>query len=238
VGLPADDVLDSATIARIEELHNAVLEAEAERRFGRRRTHELEDARATEQEFLDTHGFASYNDYRLRIRRSGTAVVAPQAGDRPFVADDNGASVDAALPPGSAHESPAPDGNALPLADGGPERVSEAQDTCASSALSALRPGPLLAAFESGLDEYVARQTELADIKVVKVLDNANRRAADILAHARTSVDDAEALVAEAIAVAERMVAVMDELLFSMPKHHHGAAAALSATMESGSRPA
>jgi hypothetical protein len=77
---PTDDVLSVETIARIEELHSTVLWAEKERRFGilrPRRGEELRAAVSAEQDFLNEHGFASYNEFRLRIRRS--KAVAPGA---------------------------------------------------------------------------------------------------------------------------------------------------------------
>jgi cell division septum initiation protein DivIVA len=67
------DVLDRETIDQIEELHGAVVRAEAEQRFGLlrgKRTRQVAEAEAAEQAFLNQHGFATYNDFRLRIRRS------------------------------------------------------------------------------------------------------------------------------------------------------------------------
>src|SRR3984893_5206561 len=67
------DVLDRETIDQIEELHGAVVRAEAEQRFGLlrgKRTRQGAEAEAAEQAFLHQHGFATYNDFRLRIRRS------------------------------------------------------------------------------------------------------------------------------------------------------------------------
>jgi hypothetical protein len=89
-----DDALDPETIARIEDLHSATLEEDAHRRFGSRkgsRSRELGEARLAEQEFLNEHGFATYNDYRLRIRRS--TVVTQEARE---VVDPTGASPEAA----------------------------------------------------------------------------------------------------------------------------------------------
>src|SRR5690242_12737051 len=70
------DVLDRETIEKIEELHAAVVRAEAEQRFGLlrgKRTRQVAEAEAAEQAFLNLHGFATYNDFRLRIRRSTVA---------------------------------------------------------------------------------------------------------------------------------------------------------------------
>jgi hypothetical protein len=73
-----NDVLDRGTIDRIEELHGAVMRAEAEHRFGlmrSKRTPEAIEAEAAERAFLAEHGFAGYTDYRLRIRRAAPGRV-------------------------------------------------------------------------------------------------------------------------------------------------------------------
>jgi hypothetical protein len=78
-----NDVLDTPTIERIEELHGAVVWAEKDRRFGMlrpRRDEEIRAARSAEEVFLNEHGFATYTDYRLRVRRS--RVAAPAQVDR------------------------------------------------------------------------------------------------------------------------------------------------------------
>jgi hypothetical protein len=75
------DVLDRETIEKIEELHAVVVRAEAEQRFGLlrgKRTRQVAEAEAAEQAFLNEHGFATYNDFRLRIRRS--TVADPNEG--------------------------------------------------------------------------------------------------------------------------------------------------------------
>jgi hypothetical protein len=79
------DVLDRETIERIEELHAAVVRAEAEQRFGLlrgKRTRQVAEAEAAEQAFLSENGFATYNDFRLRIRRS--TVVEPDSMRAPW----------------------------------------------------------------------------------------------------------------------------------------------------------
>jgi hypothetical protein len=92
-----DDVLDAGTIWKIEQLQGAVLELEGERRFGRSpgRSGELEALQDEVQALLEAHGFTSYNDYRLRVRRSRAATTvdprpaapavppAPRAGAAP-----------------------------------------------------------------------------------------------------------------------------------------------------------
>jgi hypothetical protein len=78
------DVLDREVIDKIEALHSTVVRAEAEQRFGLlrgKRSRQLIEAEAAEQGFLEEQGFATYNDFRLRIRRSTTAEGGPEAGD-------------------------------------------------------------------------------------------------------------------------------------------------------------
>jgi len=86
------DVLDRATIDRIEELHGAVVRAEAEQRFGLlrgKRTRQVAEAEAAEQAFLSANGFASYNDFRLRIRRSTALHDSTAGAEVTWEADDN-----------------------------------------------------------------------------------------------------------------------------------------------------
>jgi hypothetical protein len=106
---PTDDVLSVETISRIEELHSTVLWAEKERRFGMlrpRRAEELLAAQSAEQEFLDEHGFASYTDFRLRIRRSKVgAALDVEIDDAP---QDGNLVEDHPAPPPPPAERPAP----------------------------------------------------------------------------------------------------------------------------------
>jgi hypothetical protein len=97
-----DDVLDAGVIWKIEHLHSAVLEMEGERRFGRSvRSEELTALQAEEQELLEAHGFTSYNDFRLRVRRS-TAVAPPPAADERTVAAEAAEEAEPAPSPGGA----------------------------------------------------------------------------------------------------------------------------------------
>jgi len=103
--------LDSATISAIEALHATVLKAEAEQRFGLlrgRRTKQLTDAEEAEREFLDRNGFATYNDFRLRIRRSTPAPPPPPPLPAPLVTE-------AATPVGLG--TPVPTGFIPPASD-------------------------------------------------------------------------------------------------------------------------
>ena len=97
--LGADDVLDRETVDRIEELHAAVAHAEAEQRFGMlrgKRSAHFTEAEDAERAFLNSLGFASYNDYRLRIRRSTAATGW---------ADERGADGRSEPPPAGAPEA-------------------------------------------------------------------------------------------------------------------------------------
>jgi hypothetical protein len=75
---PSDDVLDAEVVDRIEELHNAVMVVDGERRsmWGKRAALPTV-AEAAEEAYLAAQGFASYTDFRLRIRR--TVVAEPSA---------------------------------------------------------------------------------------------------------------------------------------------------------------
>jgi hypothetical protein len=86
------DVLDREAIDKIEALHSAVVRAEAEQRFGLlrgKRSRQLIEAEAAEQGFLEEQGFATYNDFRLRIRRSTITEEPQEAGESStYVWDD------------------------------------------------------------------------------------------------------------------------------------------------------
>ncbi len=85
------DVLDRETIDQIEELHGAVVRAEAEQRFGLlrgKRTRQVAEAEAAEHAYLNQNGFATYNDFRLRIRRS-TALHGEESSEEMVAWDDN-----------------------------------------------------------------------------------------------------------------------------------------------------
>jgi hypothetical protein len=87
------DVLDREAIDKIEALHSAVVRAEAEQRFGLlrgKRSRQLVEAEAAEQGFLEEQGFATYNDFRLRIRRSTISEEPQEAGESStYVWDDD-----------------------------------------------------------------------------------------------------------------------------------------------------
>ncbi len=103
-------MLDRDTIEQIEELHAAVVRAEAEQRFGLlrgKRTRQVAEAEAAEQAYLNAQGFATYNDFRLRIRRS--TVFEPDNARAPWEQDYRfGAGVEAHIPP-TTFDQPAED---------------------------------------------------------------------------------------------------------------------------------
>jgi hypothetical protein len=147
------DVLDRETIERIEELHAAVVRAEAEQRFGLlrgKRTRQVAEAEAAEQAFLHEQGFATYNDFRLRIRRS--TVAEPDNWRTPWEGTRrSGAGVEAH---GEAVAFDGPDGrgndaDARGSYDGyRPEVPQEGSDEMASTPDPAVpQPSPAVPAF-------------------------------------------------------------------------------------------
>src|SRR5581483_3965593 len=213
-GLPVDDTLDPPTVARIEALHSAVLAAEAERRFskfGGRRSQELEDACTAEQAFLEAQGFASYNDYRLRIRRSAPAVAqlvgdAPSTGDETAETGYDGIACDAECPPGSV------EGEASTVPGGGPDRLVTSGPQAAPQAAS-LQTGPFIAELKRELDAYLADQTEKTDARAAKIVEAASRRGAEMIAQARQRLEEAELLMSDATAVARSVTAPVEGFL-------------------------
>jgi len=209
VGLPVDDTLDPPTVDRIEALHSAVLAAEAERRFskfGGRRAQELEDARAAEQEFLDAQGFASYNDYRLRIRRSA-AVVTPVVGDAPSSGDDAGAAGNREAPCDPGGPCGPVDGEVPAVPDAGPEQLVTSGVAQAVPAVAPLQTGPFMAELKRELDAYLTDQSKIADARAARIVEDASRRGADVVAHARRRLEEAELLMAQATGLAQQMSA-------------------------------
>ncbi|HVM63613.1 MAG TPA: hypothetical protein VMU14_02045 [Acidimicrobiales bacterium] len=155
------DVLDADTIWKIEQLQTAVLELEGERRFGRSsaRSGELEALQKEVQALLEEHGFASYNDYRLCVRRARAATTVGPPPSAP------GAWVAAAPVPYVEAEEPGADGDA-----GGAEPCGEPEGHGPGSALAS--PGASEALVVLGQvpedmlapsgDAAVARAEELA----------------------------------------------------------------------------
>jgi len=149
--------LDAATISGIEALHAAVLKAEAEQRFGLlrgRRSKQLTEAEEAEKEFLDRNGFATYNDFRLRVRRSTPAPPPPPPLPAPVVTEAAAPMVGPGTPvppgfiPPASNEDGAPAG-ASPAAEAGvPDGSAGGADG------SAVEAGP--AAVEPGAPTAVA----------------------------------------------------------------------------------
>jgi len=139
------DVLDRETIEKIEELHAAVVRAEAEQRFGLlrgKRTRQAGEAEAAEQEFLHLHGFATYNDFRLRIRRS--TVAEPYNGRDPWP-EAYRFGTDAPTGPMHGDED---DDRAYAEGDDDPEATQEGSDEMAPTPDSAIsQPSPTVPAF-------------------------------------------------------------------------------------------
>jgi len=192
------DTLHPATVEEIERLRSAVLNAEAEQRFsvGRgRKSDLLLAAEEAERIFLNAHDFATYNDYRLRIRRS-IALPATQA---------------------VANEDPRPDaegsepGDASGSAATGPDVASElAQDPAVCQSVVDPRPQEdLTPADSSGGDLWALVRrfeddvTTGVDALVTARLSEAEMQAADVLARASTQAEEISTQVARLRAAAQ-----------------------------------
>jgi hypothetical protein len=239
VGLEVDDVLDVVTAARIEELHAAVLQLEGEGRFGRLRSsraQEVADAHDAEQAFLNEHGFATYNDYRLRIRRTVTGAPGPS---RSTGAPAPNAPCDAPTATEQSDEGgTAPE--ASPLSVEGPvlgaDELAAAVDEGAprgrahpASSAVPLQTEPWIAAVRREFDSYVIAQSELAEARAALARDEASRRAADIVAQATGCFEESQAFLAEVTALTERIVAPFDSLLVLMAERRAPVDATVSA---------
>jgi len=186
-------MLDRETVRRIEELHAVVLQTEAAQRFGLfrgKKSAEFADAEAAELAFLNEQGFASYTDFRLRIRRSGiesTAAPAlappPAAPPQPArLADDgNVAMLDIADPPGPGR--PDDRGNLPPMEPEQPAREHPRQLTAAPSDFAAVVQAYDVFCTRLGaeMDEFVHARLELAERDASEAFDTAAQEAAQLL---------------------------------------------------------
>jgi hypothetical protein len=194
-----DDILDRETIDTIEELHGAVMRAEAEQRFGMvrgRRPHPPVEGHAAEQAFLAMHGFASYNDFRLRIRRStarrvGTVESSASGEDN---SEDRG--------PGESEKEPPPPGGITP-----PER-----DSIESPSEFRRRIGSLCAAFQDDAEELIAVQIDQVERQARLTVDRASNEAAEIVGRATRAHAAVTALLDDVTRRAESLAAVTADL--------------------------
>ncbi len=220
VDQPVDDALDLATVVRIEELHSASLKAEAERRFAPLkgwRGQEPTEAELADEAFLNEQGFASYNDFRLRIRRS---AVGPPGGA------DHAGGAEAGHDPGPSAEAP---GAATAVRAGAPasEAPAASEGPLPGPVALPLQTGPFWAALKRELDGYLAFHVEMADARAAEVLDDASRQAAEMLASATRCLEESESLSWDAAALVERLGAVIESVLSPLAENR----AAVEATM-------
>jgi hypothetical protein len=176
----ADDVLDRETVDRIEELHAAVARAEAEQRFGvlRKRSGQAE-AEAAEREFLHGRGFASYTDYRLRIRRSRVGGrYDPSVTPAPVVSREHGPVAPGPVvrnEPEQDRGAPASRGVEWALAAGAPTQCAEL----------ARAYDQFFVRLRAEADRLVELRLQHAEREAADVRDSAAREAAELMRHAR-----------------------------------------------------
>ena len=224
---PSDDALDPSTVATIEELHTAVLRAEAGRRFGGRNSHEIDEARSAEHAFLQERGFATYNDYRLRIRRStvATSTTAVEGAVNPSeAAVSDSASLAAPSDQGVVAEAPEPE-----MAVASPDQPVTAGATNPSQQPAPLQAGPFIASLKRELDGYLAEQNALVEDRAAEILGAASRHAGEMLAQARRSLDQMDTFMAEATALASRMAAATESMLPVVAEVHASVSAVRAA---------
>jgi hypothetical protein len=218
------DVLDRATIDTIEELHSTVLQVEAEQRFGLfggRRSARLEEAEAAERAFLAGHDFATYNDYRLRIRRSTVSPPAPAApptaateevaGNSPRDQDETmdaeaitgvGRKAPTAAPAGS-NPGPPELGAGRPSTETQPSPQSDEFQTTSAQLLDNVR---------AEAASWVASRIETLDAQSAEILDRATREAAELVARANGVYEMTQALVDDVTRRAEALVKATSEV--------------------------
>jgi hypothetical protein len=210
------DVLDRATIDTIEELHSAMLQAEAEQRFGLfggRRSAHLGEAEAAERAFLAEHDFATYNDYRLRIRRSTVsrpAPARPPAAATEAVAGNGRREQDEAeMTTARVGEVPTP---VLPWTNPGRPELTTGRPPSIEP-----QPAPKSGEFQTAstqlLDDvraeaagWVSSRIETADAQSAEIVDRATREAAELVERANGVYEMTQALVREVTRRAEAIV--------------------------------
>jgi hypothetical protein len=212
------DVLDRATIDTIEELHSTVLQVEAEQRFGLfggRRSAQLEEAQGAERAFLAEHDFATYNDYRLRIRRSTVSPPAPAAPPRAATAE-----VAADGPPERDEAMDAETITALavkastavpPRRDPGPPELTVGRPSTETqpppnSGEFQTASAELLDSVRAEMASWVAARIETLEAQSAEIVDRATREAAELVARADGVYEMTQALANEVTRRAEALV--------------------------------
>jgi len=197
------DALDPQTVEEIERLRSAVMQAEAEQRFGVGRTKRSEllvAAEEAERAFLNAHGFASYNDYRLRIRRS-TVIATANVRDMPRTSDiptsePHGLAGEPSSGPDTPSDQPRTDSAAdadLTVDAHPPAKTDTAPDDSAAPEFSSL-VGTYGTAIMTATDERVAGIIDAAEAQAIDILAQASARAADITEHTERLRDVARAV--------------------------------------------
>jgi hypothetical protein len=202
-----DDVLDAEAINRIEELHSAtVVWAQSEHRFGiwGKRASSTSEAEAAEQAYLAERGFASYNDFRLRIRRSTVTSALPippgppRRGGQPMTDHTE-----------DLEDLPAPLG-ASACGDGVGSAARDDEDAAGEQLRR--RIAPLVAAFQADADRLMILRTEQVELQTAQILSRASEESAEILRRSTAEYDAVVALVEEALRRFEHLVALTDGL--------------------------
>jgi len=211
---PRADTLHPATVAEIERLRTAVLNAEAEQRFGvghGRRSDLVLAAEEAERTFLNAHGFATYNDYRLRIRRS-TVISASSVGGAT-------STPDASLtePDDVAADTPTgPDAADVEAESDSAVAVDRAVESLPRPQLDGAPAGAAGEHLHAFASVFVAAVITATDEMVASVIDAAEAQAATTLAQASTQAADiterAERVREAARSVADRTAQHLDTL--------------------------
>jgi hypothetical protein len=200
----SEDALDAEVISKIEELHSAaVVWGQAEHRFGiwGKRGPSTSEAEEAEQAYLAEHGFATYNDFRLRTRHSTLTLALP-------------------TPPPPPHWAEHPVGNHSEDLEGPPEpgAVSArgddwdpalSHDGYAADQLRR-RIAPLVAAVQADADRLITLQIEQLELRTAQILSRASEEAAEILHRATQHYDAVLALVEEPLRRTDHLVALTD----------------------------
>ena len=215
-GFTGSDALGRETIDEIESLHAAAVRAEAEQRFGLlkgRRPQQPTGAEAAELRFLARHGFASYTDFRLRIRRStvtpahATNPVAPCDDEQVWFAEDEPISGATGTTPGPrvvesvvdsdspAHGADMATGSAQAERTQPPDRSESTmprwdRPTVPSTTDVRALTEPVYAALEAETGRFIASRIDAAATREADIIERASIQAAEILAHAAIEAAD------------------------------------------------
>jgi hypothetical protein len=238
------DVLDREAIDKIEALHSAVVRAEAEQRFGLlrgKRSRQLVEAEAAEQGFLEEQGFATYNDFRLRIRRSTITEEPPEAGEsstyvwddeydeRGFFPDadgepgdhgdteteihtDEGTGDHPSPEEGSEDMGPLPDPAPVQAAPPPPIPATRPDDGAPSNLDLRRLTEPLFATLQAETDKYVGARMEAAERQAADIVNRASREAAEIIGRAARMHEAVKSLVEDVTRQSETFLGITEDL--------------------------